>query len=249
MESITSLTNPFIKSVVALHDAKGRKEQGLFLADGVRICTTLLASKISLHTLLVTEPFYEQGVALAGDRCIRVSQKVMEKVSPQSSASGILGIFEIPEPPAIDTLSSGLVMAGISDPGNMGTLFRTAVAFGVHSVVVVGGADPYNPKVVQASAGTLGMVSLFEFSWETLEKEAHEKGLTLAALVMKGGESPAELDAKKALLIVGSEAHGIPTEWFAHIDQKITLPMPGGTESLNAALAAGIALYWGWIKS
>jgi TrmH family RNA methyltransferase len=247
MKHINALDNPFIKTVVALHDSKGRKETKQFIGEGIRVCTTLLESKIELVYLIVTEEFLEQAQALTtDDKITLVNSRVMNKISPSVTPSGILGIFEIPVQKSLYALTPGLVLARIADPGNMGTMIRTAVAFGIKSVVVVEGADPYSPKVVQASAGTIATVTLYSITWELLM--IHKKELILAGLVMKGGENPSQIDKKKTLLVVGSEAHGIPAEWIKQCEQKISIPMPGGAESLNAAIAASIALYWGWLK-
>lgn len=95
--------------------------------------------------------------------------------------------------------------------------------------------------MVQATAGTIGMVHIIETDWQTLRTYHADK---LCALVATGGKTPEELDkSKQRLLVVGNEAHGIPSEWLTDCNEKLTLPMPGSTESLNAAIAASIALY------
>lgn len=247
MRHINSVDNPLIKTIVSLQDAKARKATGQFIGEGLRVCTTLLESEMQLVHLLVTEEFIDKALELVPEeQCFSVNSRVMNKISTSVTPSGMLGVFEIPKQRSLYTLTPGLVLARISDPGNMGTMIRTAAAFGIKSVVAVEGADPYSPKVVQASAGMIGTVALFCVTWELLM--IHKKEFQLAALVMKDGESPSAIRPKKTLLVVGSEAHGIPQEWLAQCEQKITLPMPGGAESLNAAIAASIALYWGWIK-
>jgi len=247
MKTIISLQNPLIKSIVALHDGKGRREQGLFIAQGKRVVSTLVASKIPLVHLLVTHDYVpEVDVLTSDDKIIVVDESVMTKISPSVHQDRMLGVFEIPESSHWQSLTSGLVLARIADPGNMGTMIRTAVAFGIQSVVIIEGADPYSPKVVQASAGTLGAIQLYRSSWQELRE--HKTSLSLAALVVRGGESLQSIDAQNTLLVVGSEAHGIAQEWVAQCDKQISIPMPGNAESLNAALAAGIALYYGWVK-
>ena len=107
--------------------------------------------------------------------------------------------------------------------------------------MIIEGVDPYSPKVVQASTGTIGMISLFQWSWQELLK--NKGNLSLIALAVSGGKSPSEVTADNTLLVIGSEAHGIPKEWIEKCDDTLTLPMPGATESLNAAVAGSIALY------
>jgi TrmH family RNA methyltransferase len=141
----------------------------------------------------------------------------------------------------LDQLTTGIVLAQISDPGNMGTLIRTAAAMNKKTVVCVETVDPWNPKVVQATAGALGSVSLFCMTWDELLRS--KKNIPLCALVAQDGKMPDTINLKDALIVVGNEGAGIPDAWIAQCDEKITLPMPGKCESLNAAVAGSIALY------
>ena len=122
----------------------------------------------------------------------------------------------------------------------MGTLIRTCAAFDKHSVVVVEGCDPYSPKVIQSSAGTIAQVTIFQWSWQELLE--HKGSIELICLVPEGGSIPYKINVPECLIVIGSEAHGIPEEWIASCQYKTTIPMPGGTESLNAAVAGAIAL-------
>ena len=155
-----------------------------------------------------------------------------------------LALFPIPAQPSFDTLGAGIILAQVTDPGNMGTLIRTAAAMKVPCLVAIDSADIWSPKVVQASAGSLAQLRIFTMRFEDLV--AHKKNIPLNALVVSGGKNPHELDLKNSLLIVGNEAHGIPQAWLTHCDNQVTLPMPGNTESLNAAVAGSIALYLAW---
>jgi TrmH family RNA methyltransferase len=128
----------------------------------------------------------------------------------------------------------------------MGTLIRSAIAMGIKSVVIVEGTDPWSPKVIQASAGTIIQANVFQIGWDQLIK--NKKNLKLCALVVKGGKKPNQIDFKDILLVVGNEANGIPDNWLSKCEEKMTLPMPGNTESLNAAIAGSIALYLAFAK-
>lgn len=177
----------------------------------------------------------------SGPEIILVTDTVMEKISSASTPSGILCVLPTPKQPAIDKLSSGIVLAGVSDPGNMGTLVRTCAAMGFKSIVLVDCTDIFSPKVIQSSAGEIGKVNIFNFTWaELLEAK---KNLKLIALVACDGQSPNEINFTDSLLVIGSEAHGIPEQWIENCEEKLTLPMPGQTESLNAAIAGSIAMY------
>lgn len=243
MKTITSRHNPEIQSIAKLiSDNKERQRQGRFVAEGVRACSTLLKSKtITLVRLYVREDMLDTALTFAEQSQMHlVVDTVMEKISSSSSQSGIVGVFTIPSNPKPELLQKGLVLAHITDPGNMGTLIRSCVAFNIQTVVVVEGCDPWNPKVVQATAGMIGNINLFRLSWSelmTLKKERK-----LCALVVSGGKVPTS-DYKEALLVVGNEAHGIKKEWLAECEETITIPMPGNAESLNAAVAGSLALY------
>lgn len=242
MKSITSRTNPEIKHVASLQSKKHRTEHGQFIAEGIRACSTLIQHGHTPIALYVTERNITAAEEIIKEaHIVLVSDHVMEKISGATTPSGVLGLFSIPKPPTPNQLTSGLVLARIADPGNTGTLMRTAAALNAKSVVIIEGADPWNPKVIQASAGTIGMLNIFQWNWQELLKHKGDK--KLYALVLSEGMDPQNVDKKNALLVVGSEAHGIPQEWIATCDKTVTLAMPGGTESLNAAIAGSIALY------
>lgn len=242
MKTITSRQNPEIKAIAELANSKDRRKQGRFIAEGLRTCTALLESSLSLVQLYVKEEMAETIAHLVHEDDITiVNDKVLTKISLASSPSGILGVFEIPPQPTADKLTAGMVFARISDPGNMGTLIRTCAAMNIKSIVIVEGVDPWSSKVVQASAGTIGNVTLFHWNWAQLM--AHKRTLKLCAMVVSGGKKPTELDLNGSLVVVGNEAEGIPTQWLQQCDSKMTLEMPGNAESLNAAVAGSIAIY------
>jgi TrmH family RNA methyltransferase len=246
---ITSPTNTFVKFLNSLHDRKGREEWGKFLAEGTRICGSLLASPLKCEKLIVTDALFAQAQEMVPHEIIvLVSDEVMRKVSSATTPSGMVGLFEIPEQLSLDKLSSGLVLTHIMDPGNMGTLVRTAVAFNYASLILVGGVDPWNAKTVQASAGTLGNIALFHLSWDEFVAHARNRHCELSALVVRGGEDPRKFSYQKDhFFIIGGEAQGIPQAWIDQCNRKLTLPMPGAAESLNAAIAGSLTLalaYW-----
>lgn len=236
MKTIQSRTNPLVKQVASLQQAKYRAEYGQFVAEGVNVVSTLVAAGMKPVMLYVTE---QNRDAFESEKNITlVTDLVMEKLSGATKPSGVVGVFEIPSAQK-KLAQSGLVLANISDPGNMGTLIRSAAAFNIKSVVIVEGADVWTPKVVQATAGTIGMVDIHLISWQELKAQ----NPNLCALVVHGGKLPAQIDLKNYFLVVGSEAHGLSREQLADCQETLTLPMPGKTESLNAAVAGSIALY------
>ncbi len=241
MKTLSSRTNELVKHVSALQQKRQRLSHQEFVGEGSRVCSTLIKSGMDLKNIFVTEKFVSLAREIAPEGKIAlVPEHVMEKMSGVTTPSGMLGQFALPQKPAPEKLEAGLVLAQIGDPGNMGTLIRTAASLNKKSIVIVEGADPFSPKTVQASAGTIGMLNVFQWSWPELI--AHKKDISLVAMTISGGKKPSEI-SPNSLLVVGSEAHGIPQEWITECDDKLTLPMPGDAESLNAAVAGSIALY------
>lgn len=242
-KEITSTQHELVKDAVALHRTRGRQKAQAFLAEGKRTCETFLQGGYKVVYLFITSEHLQwvQQQNVPAEKIIRTTTKVIEKISNSETPSGIIGIFEMPRQKN-QPLTPGIVLAQIQDPGNMGTLIRSAAAFG-KSVVVVEGTDPYNPKVIQASAGTLALTSLRQISWEDLVQQARQESILLTALVVKGRTQLEELPEKPRLLVVGNEALGLPEKWLLDCTERATLSMPGGTESLNAAVAGSIALY------
>lgn len=243
MRYISSLQSPVVKSVVALQDGKTRKETGLCVVEGVRAITPFLQTQQELITLYAAQEAlakYPEVTSIPEDKITIVTPAVLKKMSSAVTPSGLLAVFKIPQQDPTKEIGRALVLAQISDPGNMGTIIRTAAALALETVFVVEGVDPWSPKVIQASAGTIAQLTIIACTWQQLV--SYTAGRPLAALVVHGGKQPGELP-KNAIMVVGSEAHGLPEDWIADCKLKITLPMPGGTESLNAAVAASIALY------
>lgn len=248
MKEIFSRQNEEIKLVTQLQTQKGRLQQRKFVAEGVRTCQALMESaNFTPETIYCTEKMLETANNLTKKfvEVILVSDNVMEKMSSASSPSGLLCTFNIPENPQNSNLTSGIVLAGISDPGNMGTLIRTCAAMGFETAVLINCTDVYSPKVVQSSAGEIGRIKIFNYDWQELIENINslENKLKLIALVVSDGKRPEEINFKNSLLVIGSEAHGIPKEFINQCDEKLTIPMQGQTESLNASIAGAIAMY------
>lgn len=246
MKKITSTSNPFIKHIIELHRSKGRLTHGQYIAEGWRICKTLITAKMDLVWLCVIEDEIQTAYTLKvpESKIICVTRSVMNKISTASTPSGMLAIFAIPTKPTQITLNTpGVVLADITDPGNMGTLLRTSAALGIKTIITIAGTDCWGPKVIQASAGTIGMLNLYKITWHELVILSQKNNIPLCGLVVKNGKNPQEINLKNQLLVIGNEAHGIVPEWLEDCNTTITLKMPGNTESLNAAVAGSIALY------
>jgi RNA methyltransferase, TrmH family len=245
MQILTSIENPKVKFVQQLHHKKYRNENNKFIAEGLNVCKTLLKGKVKLYSFFITENHLEMIKNIIPENKINIiNQKILKKISLATTPSGIIGIFEIPQPK--DELSAGVALTQIQDPGNMGTLIRTAAAMKLKTFITIECTDPWSPKVVQSTAGTIGMLNIFELSWKQLIKKKEK--LKLCALVVKDGKDEKKLKFKDTILIIGNEANGIPKEWIKECEEKLTLKMPGKTESLNAAVAGSIAMYLAFSK-
>ncbi len=239
MAPITSTDNPLVKRLSTLHDRHDRERDGLFLAEGRRAIDGFLAAGWSAAHLLVREG---EPVPAHWPVAQTISPRVAAKLSSSSSPSGYLAAFPIPVAARLRPDAGGLVLAEVGDPGNVGTLIRSAAAFAIRQVVLIGGADPWSPKVVQSTAGALAAVELIRLSSDQ-GLAPLIGGASLTALVVSGGRPPEALAPRPRFLVVGGEARGIPAAWLADCPDQLTLPMPGGTESLNAAVAGSIAAY------
>lgn len=245
---ITSVQNETIKQIVQLHSARGRAQYQQFIGQGLRVCTTLTQSNIPLVHIYTTKHMLADAQSIASHTpyvpITLVTDAVMHKISTNTTPAGIVCVFGMPKTVPLQQMTApGLVLVGLTDPGNIGTLLRTAAALAIKTIVLIEGADVFNPKVIQASAGTIGMVNLFHCTWQDLVTHARNSKISLSALVVHDGKKPHEIKNKNTLLIVGNEAHGLTSEQQKDCDQLITFPMPGKTESLNAAIAGSIALY------
>jgi TrmH family RNA methyltransferase len=234
---ISSPANPEIRRLQRLVRAGERLAQGAFLVEGARIIDGFLDAGWQPRQILLRDDVEVALWPVEVQR--RVPARVIDKLSSHRSPSGYVAEFALPAAGLIDPPAGGLICDGVADPGNLGTLIRSAAAFGIGQLVLVGGADPYAPKVVQASAGALARITVIRLaSVEDVPALA-----PLVGLVVSGGIAPADLPPWPCWLVVGSEAHGISSELRARCSDLLTLPMPGETESLNAGVAGSLACY------
>ena len=244
MKIISSRQNPEIIDVTRLKQKKYRDQQKQFYAEGIRTCSTLVQSGIRPIMVYVTERGHQEYEQYRLKTAVTlVTDAVMEKLSDAQEPSGILAVFAKPEEPLWENTSSGMVLAEVSDPGNVGTLIRSCAAFNAQSVIIIGGADVWHPKVVQASAGTHGYVAIISTTWSELMAYKSPTSALLALVSADGIAIDVYKRPDYAFLVVGNEARGLPEAWVAQCDERVTIAMPGKIESLNAAVAGSIALY------
>lgn len=239
MKYISSVHNEHIKHAINLATKSYRYEHQQFLVEGSRACLQIL-EKYQPVVIYMTEKYYKHHILAAYEEYIVcLADHVMDKICTSKHPSGICIIFTIPTPQALPTKGNGLVLLEISDPGNLGTLLRTAAAMNVTQIILVGGTDPYGPKVIQSTAGCITNLTLYSCTFEQLTMQ----NLPLCALVAHHGKHPQAINLHNKFLVVGNEAHGLSPEHIAICQDKMTIPMPGKAESLNAAVAGSIGLY------
>lgn len=256
-ETVTSLQNSVVKLAAALQHKKRRDESGLFIVEGVRLCEELLASNWQIEFGLYTEAAARQERAArliheasSRYRMIQVSEAVFAKVAETEQPQGVLLIAE----QAVVTLNQLLsganrllvVVDGVQDPGNMGTLLRTADAAGADAVIVTeGSVDPFSGKVLRASMGSIFHLPLaVGISHADLMASFGQAKVRLFATALEAASCYLEADFRGSLAVVfGNEGKGVSTELLAHADQKLFIPIYGQAESLNVAAAAAVILY------
>jgi TrmH family RNA methyltransferase len=247
---ITSSQNPKIKWVRSLQaQSQRRKDEEVFVVEGVRLAEEALASGWGARLLLYTDGLGERGMSVVEAFATRgtpielVSEGVMRHASETETPQGLLAVLELkplPFPPALDF---AFIPDGVRDPGNLGTMLRTAAAAGVGGVLLPpGAADPFAPKVLRAGMGTHFRLPLQECSWEQIAALLAPLEVFLAAAGQGIAYTQADFRSPLAL-IVGGEAEGAGPEARRLASHLVHIPMPGGGESLNAAVAAAVLLF------
>ena len=275
MELITSVNNQRVKDVANLKQKKYRTESGTFFAEGLRAVQEAVeyaevtdlfftaAEEEKLHDILIKAK--EKGA-----RLYKADDKVMAKLSDTKTPQGVLAVIRMPEqslqklrPGAwqrktekqcqsagieIDNNAPVIILDRIQDPGNLGTIIRTADAVGALGIILLEGCvDAYSPKVVRASMGSLFHLPVVQ---DVFPEEAltwcYRHGYEPAATAMQGAANLYKADiSKKMAFIFGNEANGVAEELQAAAETRLFIPMAGQAESMNVAMAAGIVLFEG----
>ena len=254
---IESPQNQYVKRLRALAAAKGRREHGEFLVEGVRALEDIVdaGADISYAACCADLATTKRAEALvqrlgAGDyRLMQVSERVFRSFSQVQAPEGVAAAVRIPGATLDDLpVDHGplLTAVDVRDPGNMGTLVRLADAVGAGGFIAAGtSVDLYEPKVVRASAGSIVHLPLVQdVAVSDVLDWAAQRDVAAVAATLEGGEPWARIVyPPRVMLLVGSEAQGLDAESAARADMRVHIPMPGRAESLNVGVAAGIVLY------
>lgn len=258
MKTITSPDNALYKLLKSLHAAKGRAEHRLFLAEGPHLAEEAVKSGKPVRFLAVRDDSLARHAALlracegAGAEALALSPRLFDALAGTESPQGILAAVEYRETGLIehdmrhDTLA--IVLDRVQDPGNVGTMLRTALAVGAgFAVLTADSADPWSPKVARASQGAVLHLPILTCGTAAEAVDAlNARGWHTACGVLGGSDFFARERHARTAIVIGNEAAGVSAEAAAACAARWSLPMPGKAESLNAAVAAGVMLYELW---
>lgn len=254
--SIQSVSNSMVKHAFSLKSSRKTREQEDFLCEGFHLAEEAQKSGLHFRFLFGTKEAWltpegrriEETAHREKAKTFEAPAKIIAYMSDTVTPQGMVSVVKKIEPvwpPENPRLLLGVCQ--IQDAGNLGTLLRSAEAFGVQGVFITeGSCDVYNPKVVRSSMGSLFRVPFMQgLPWETFSQWAVEKNIPMIGLAGAGEKSLHEIERDKPVLLwVGSEGQGLPAALLQACSLRVRIPMAGRVESLNAAIAASVALFW-----
>ncbi len=255
---ITSLTNDRVKFIRSLEMRKVRKETGQFVAEGVSILVTareqgfdpdILAFQAGSVATGITKGLLESALR-AGAECLEVSNAVLEKLSAKDNPQTMLGVFrqrwaDLPDPRRLAPGDVWLALEDIRDPGNLGTIVRTADAFGAKGVLLIGHCvDPYSREAIRATMGSIFAVPIVRVTREQfLAWRARFEGEVIGTHLEAAADVRGVKPKGPAVIVMGSEGPGLSPELAACCSIRVKIPMAGKLDSLNLAVATAITLF------
>ena len=254
MQIITSKDNEIIKNIRKLKEKKYRDLNNEYIVEGIKMIREAINEKAVIKLIVVCEENANNGAIdkkllyeIAKYECIYVNKKIFSLISDVQNPQGILAVIEKNNSEEnIDYKQDVIVVLdGIQDPGNLGTILRTIDSVGLDQVIVSKEtADAYNPKVVRSTMGAIFRVNIIESDnlLDTLKNMKKHK-YKIMATSLETENSIYDVDYNKKVIVIGNEANGVSQEILGYADEKIKIPMLGKTESLNASVATAIILY------
>ena len=240
---ITSRKNAFIQQVRRLLTSrKERQNAGLFVADGTKLLQEAVRYWDGLDTVILTEGVEAQVPDHV--RVVTVTQEIMEYISPMETPQGALFLCKLPQQTDFTPKPGMLLLDGIQDPGNIGTILRTADALDIPVALLEGCADPYSHKVVRASMGAVFRTPVAQTTWADAQNACKAAGIPIGVTALS--DRAEDLRTAKLLqmaVVIGSEGQGVRREILESADRELIIPMNSHCESLNAAIAAAIVMW------
>lgn len=240
---ITSRKNAFIQLVRRLLTSrKERQSAGLFVADGTKLLQEAIRYWEDLDTVILTEGVEVQVPDHV--RVVTVSQEIMEYISPMETPQGALFLCKLPQQTDFVPKSGMLLLDGIQDPGNIGTILRTADALDIPVALLEGCADPYSHKVVRASMGAVFRTPVVQTTWAEAQAACKAAGIPIGVTALfDRAEDLRSAQLLQMAVVIGSEGQGVRREILESADRELIIPMNPRCESLNAAIAAAIVMW------
>ena len=251
---LTGLQNPVVKAAAELKQKKYRTQNGLYLAEGLRTAEEAVAYK-AVETLFYVATDDDRTMRLLEEAAMQniklvcVNENVMKKIADTETPQGIIAVCKMRQPKLENLLASGkmlLVLDRVGDPGNIGTMLRTADAAGIGGLVLLKGcADIYAPKTVRSSMGSLFHIPVLSgVSEQEFVSAAKKAGYDLLVTCLDGADNLYKADLSgRIAFVMGNEAGGVSETLLEKADKRVYIPMAGRAESLNVAMAAGIVMF------
>lgn len=225
-----------------LSSRKERESAGLFVADGTKLLAEAIRWWPGLETVILSDGV--QAEVPEGVRLVYVPEDVMESLSPMQSPQGALFLCRLPEKKEFTPRQGMILLDGIQDPGNLGTILRTADALEIPVALLEGCADPYSHKVVRASMGAVFRNPVVQTTWQETKAAFEQKKIPVAVTALTDrAEDLRSADLKNMAVVIGSEGQGVRREILDSADTELIIPMNQHCESLNAAIAAAIVMW------
>ena len=240
---ITARKNPLLQQVRRLIASKKEREAaGLFVADGTKLLQEAVRYFPGLDSVILADGV--EAELPEHVKVVRVPEDVMASVSPMETPQGALFLCRLPEKKAFAPQPGMLLLDGIQDPGNLGTVLRTADALDVPVALLEGCADPYSHKTVRASMGAVFRVQPVQETWENVKQKCAAAGISIAVTALSDrAKDIRRADLSQMAVVIGSEGRGVRQEVLESADEELIIPMNPHCESLNAAVAATIVMW------
>lgn len=254
MKEISSLSNPRVKQWIQLQDKKGREKHNKYRVEGIHLVTEALQSNIEIECIVYS---INEGIpaeikpyqSKKNIEWIAVSIAILEKCTDTVTPQGIFAVIHKSDTALESILNQPdplvIVLDAIQDPGNLGTIIRSADAFGASGVVIgKGSVDLLNPKTIRSTMGSLFHLPIIEGDLQTILEKVQKKSIEIISTGLKGKNHCYDQDFTRGIwIVIGNEAQGVSKYVSPYIRKEILIPMVGQAESLNAAMATTVLLY------
>ena len=240
---ITARKNPFLQQVrKLLSSRKEREAAGLFVSDGTKLLQEAVRYWDGLDTVILSDGV--EADVPDSVRVVRVPEEIMAYISPMETPQGALFLCRLPEKKGFVPQRGMLLLDGIQDPGNLGTILRTADALNIPVALLEGCADPFSHKVVRASMGAVFRVVPVQTTWEEAKAALKNTGIPVGVTALSDrAKDLRQTDLSGMAVVIGSEGRGVRQEVLDSADAELIIPMNPHCESLNAAVAATIVMW------